>query len=506
MCSEWLVTRFTIIISMKLLIHKPLSFIIIIVIHILLISSACPSICAENTNGSQSHVQNGVNDYLILLKSKSDLDKVIMICKETLSNCLMRNSYHSLLQLGFFAVSLQLKDSDAAAISDIVETKLTERVGFLEVAQSLSIETSSSLRIKEMFQVVEGSICKINYDTYRNFMQSTVSSSEMTPNVYVLDTGIFSQHEELVGHVTWGFDAVSSPPIHTDHHGHGTYVASLIIGNKLGVVRNANVVDVRVMNDEGLGRVDEILLGLDYVAGELAKRNLKQNQQRPRQLNGIINLSLVGAKSDVMKFALYALSKVVLVVGSIGDHSLFSCNFSPANSPFILAVGGINRENGLELYETNFGDCIDMRAPGEDIMGAWVNTLSNEPSNNFYKQVTGSSASAAIVTGIGVVLLNIIANDDELRDLFSQYVDDSEIIQVYKSILTYFLPFRGSTHPEYYPVCGYTSPESLHATAMKLLDIIKAKQIGSTSSNVINRVNRKFQQTAKETIHKKYHN
>jgi subtilisin family serine protease len=70
------------------------------------------------------------------------------------------------------------------------------------------------------------------------------------------------------GNVEWGFDAISDPPIRDDPHGHGTYIAGLIGGMNHGLCRGVNVVDVRVMGEDGYGYVHDVIAGLDYAVGK----------------------------------------------------------------------------------------------------------------------------------------------------------------------------------------------------------------------------------------------
>jgi subtilisin family serine protease len=101
--------------------------------------------------------------------------------------------------------------------------------------------------------------------------------------VFVLDTGIQSTHETFEGRVTHGYDAINSPPLKSDPHGHGTQVAGMsmlihsprshllpegIIGGRdQGVNSKVNLIDVRVVNSNGFARTDDIIAGLDYAVG-----------------------------------------------------------------------------------------------------------------------------------------------------------------------------------------------------------------------------------------------
>ena len=83
-----------------------------------------------------------------------------------------------------------------------------------------------------------------------------------------------------------------------------------------------------------------------------------------------------------------------MVVTAMGDADSFSCSTSPASSPYALSVGAIDAA-GIYVTGTNYGGCVDMYAPGEDIPAPWIGA-----SNTEARVLTGTSASAAIVTGV----------------------------------------------------------------------------------------------------------
>lgn len=67
---------------------------------------------------------------------------------------------------------------------------------------------------------------------------------------------------------------------------------------------SANLIDVRVADENGVAQIDDILAGLDYVVG----RFLSQIEKKGR-LSSLTAMSLSGAQSRVMKYALFSFSK-----------------------------------------------------------------------------------------------------------------------------------------------------------------------------------------------------
>ena len=112
---------------------------------------------------------------------------------------------------------------------------------------------------------------------------------------------------------------------------------------------------------------------------------------------------LAQSRLTMRSTVLWYMTAAILVVTSLGEADSFSCSHSPMDSPYILTVGALERQSEQELVGSNFGDCVDMYAPGEDIPAPWIGE-----SNVEQRSLTGSSASAAIVTGIAANLMATI--------------------------------------------------------------------------------------------------
>ena len=84
----------------------------------------------------------------------------------------------------------------------------------------------------------------------------------------------------------------------------------------------------------------------------------------------------------------------------MGDMDSFSCLHSPMDSPYAVAVGALD-STGQFLHGSNFGDCVDLYAPGEEVPAPWIGPSDTETST-----LTGTSASAAIVTGLAARLMS----------------------------------------------------------------------------------------------------
>ena len=116
-------------------------------------------------------------------------------------------------------------------------------------------------------------------------------------HVYVLDTGIDSDHGDLAANLGNGYAVVectggSCLTTWDDDHGHGTHVAGTIgaIDNDIDVIGVAPQVTlhaVKVLSGSGSGSRSGVIAGIDWAAGEIASRGAP----------GVINMSLGGSGS-----------------------------------------------------------------------------------------------------------------------------------------------------------------------------------------------------------------
>ena len=224
-------------------------------------------------------------------------------------------------------------------------------------------------------------------------------------NIYIVDSGVLSTHEQFGGRVVAGTDPVSSSgesvvdPRTSDCDGHGTHVAGLAAGSTVGVARGATVIAVRVLNCNGDGTVDNVVRALKWirshhVSGKAAIVNLSLGVDR----NG------EGAAIDTQVEEMLAEGMVVTIAAGNGNQDgvpYEACAISPGHVPGALTVGASTFANTAASY-SNGGPCIDLFAPGGDssarIVSAW-NT-----GNNSYSNDVGTSMASPLVAGYAALL------------------------------------------------------------------------------------------------------
>ncbi len=212
--------------------------------------------------------------------------------------------------------------------------------------------------------------------------QFTTAGDGAGATAYIVDTGIDYGHSEFGGRAVPGYDAIGDGRGGRDCEGHGTHVAGTVGGATYGVAHAARLVSVRVLDCQGRGTIAGIIAGFDWVA---------RNAQQP----AVANASLGGSYSPALNEAADALSDAgVLPVVAAGNDTQDACKVSPASADRVLTVGATDTGDH-ETSFSNYGRCLSLFAPGQDIVSAKLGGGS----------VTMSGTSMASPHAAGVALL-----------------------------------------------------------------------------------------------------
>ncbi len=176
-------------------------------------------------------------------------------------------------------------------------------------------------------------------------------------HVYVIDTGIDVDHDEFTGRIGEGFSA--QPGSFRDDNGHGTHVAGTVGGSRFGVAKEAILHPVRVLRD-GSGRDSDVIEGIDWVTEHALANGWP----------AVANMSLGGGVSPALDEALCrSLAAGISHAVAAGNERADACDGSP--SRVLQAVGtGATGKSDRRANFSNRGACVDVFAPGVDIISA----------------------------------------------------------------------------------------------------------------------------------------
>lgn len=328
--------------------------------------------------------------YIVVLKEsthKSQIERTI----HRLSTKAARHGYMSELVMVFHEV---FKGFVIKMSSDVLDMAL--RLPHLEY-----IEEDSSL----FAQTIPWNLNRIVHSENTAEQYSPPNNGELA-EVYLLDTSVQTNHREIEGKVyVTEFESVPEEDGARFYRqankcdSHGTHTAGVVSGRDSGVAKGANMRTVRILNCQGRGTVSGALAGLEFI-----RKTLIVQPYKPL----IVLLPFVGGFSQTLNSACRQLAWTgVALIAAAGNQKDDACLYSPASEPEVITVGSTNYNNQPSTtgtVGTNSGRCVDIFAPGDDIVSASSDCVT------CFTSKSGTSQSAAHVAGIAAMIMNADPN------------------------------------------------------------------------------------------------
>ena len=242
---------------------------------------------------------------------------------------------------------------------------------------------------------------------------------ERKAKLFILDTGVDANHEDLKSNylsVNKKYDY--------DIQSHGTHcagIAGAVSNNKIGVTSLSlnnqlfTISGIKVLNDNGMGTQKKIIDGILEAADKGAD---------------VISLSLGGRSTDKRQklyeeTVAYANSKGAIVVVAAGNSGMNAKDYSPANTPGVIAVAAIDENLNMARFSNSVEDLrMGIAAPG-------VNILSTIPGNQ-YKAFNGTSMATPYVSGL-VSLMKSLNPELTTQEAYTLMNNNGQDVQQSKS-------------------------------------------------------------------------
>jgi serine protease AprX len=225
-----------------------------------------------------------------------------------------------------------------------------------------------------------------------------------------------------VADVRFNSDSNQNP---SDGYGHGTHVASIVGGDGsesggkyIGVAPMVNIINVKVSNDDGSARMNDVVAGLQWILQNKDAYNIRVvNLSLNSSVAESYHTSPLDAAVEILWF-----NKIVVVVsaGNRGNGTIYP----PANDPFVITVGATDDKGTSSISDDTLAsfsaygqtsDGIrkpDLVAPGTNIVARLVNQNMGlayaHPANKVgdqYFRMSGTSMSAPMVSAAVALLL-----------------------------------------------------------------------------------------------------
>ncbi|KAI4863330.1 oryzin precursor [Hypoxylon rubiginosum] len=313
--------------------------------------------------------------WIAVLKPEHSTERVLSSVTDILGGATPKHSY----QIGSFkGYSLSASDSLINSIADLDEIAYVEPDVKISTASlvSQSVAPWGLARISSR----EPGGTEYRYDE---------SAGEGT-YAYIIDTGIFVDHPEFGGRASFGANFVEGSA-DADENGHGTHVAGTAGSETYGVAKKANLVAVKVLGADGSGAVSQVIAGLQWAVDDATSKS--------RIGKAVGNISLGALRllaSSVNAAAAAAVDAGLFLAVAAGNGNLDASLFSPASEPTVCTVGATAADDARAPF-SNFGDLVDVFAPGVDIVSTWNNGSTGT--------ISGTSMSTPHVTGLAAYLL-----------------------------------------------------------------------------------------------------
>ncbi len=222
--------------------------------------------------------------------------------------------------------------------------------------------------------------------------------------VAVIDTGVDLKHPVFAGRLVNGWDFIGNDALPQEEgvgisYGHGTAVAGVV----LQVAPLAKIMPLRILNSDGSGDTDDLVLAIDWAI---------------RHGADVINVSLGSSQGSrsverVLEKAKNNRVAVVTSAGNSGDRNVtFPANSAVTGSSFsdtLISVGSVNAKDEKSSFSTYQKEKVEMAAPGESIFTAYPDARVTYSS--------GTSFAAPMVSGALALALGEPSLDKKVEEL-----------------------------------------------------------------------------------------
>ena len=398
-------------------------------------------------------------DIELVIELKRDQDPAV-VAKQFLAainiptdQYVRRISYTYRTAIVGFAVLLTEEEFDRAnrLVFDDKDSQIETIAISREVTLPIEVDPTSAMggfKIDPSVQIVPTGVQRIDAAPIAGADFSNVQ-------VAVIDTGIDGMHPDLNVSKTLGIDCSTPFAIgdaKSDGYGHGTHVAG-IIGAKdngmgvVGVAPGAELIPVKVLNDDGYGSTASVICGIDYVAQHTDVIDVAN-----MSLGGLGEKTECGGRDPMHNAVCVATEETPFVVAA-GNSVSDASGFSPANYDEVVTVsaladydgqpggagmfpydgcGVLSLDDNLATY-SNYGPDVDIIAPGTCILSTlpgkrlsdytgYPGSETEDPSGDYEPLYGYASGTSMAAPHVAAVIARFLSENPDQSDFAIQQV------------------------------------------------------------------------------------
>lgn len=215
---------------------------------------------------------------------------------------------------------------------------------------------------------------------------------------------LYEDEDEVRDNDPYPKDLSTTDGDRSEHHGtHVAGIAGAATDNGTGVagISDCSLLAVKGLDDDNRGWYTDWADGMQWAADQGAE---------------VINMSLGGTtKSQVLKDGVsYASNNGALLVAAAMNQSTNS-KYYPAGYPEVMAISALDSNGNLASY-SNYGDHIDLAAPGTGVLSTYTTDDNGNPADT-YEYGSGTSMATPVVAGVAGLVKSQFPNKsvEELR-------------------------------------------------------------------------------------------
>jgi serine protease AprX len=326
-----------------------------------------------------------------------------------------------------------------ARMSASAAEKLAGKPGIRAVSLNAAVKKTG------LVSGIDTSLLQTSYPDSVQAPKAWASSTGEGVGVAVVDTGIAGTlpdfRESQSNSTSRVVATAATNPYATsdnDSYGHGTHVAGIIAGNGgnrpssdpldgnyVGVAPDANLVSVKVSDENGDATVLDAIYGLQFVVDYKSTYNIR-----------VVNLSLESSdpqsyKTDPLDAAAEAAwFNGIVVVAAAGNRGTAgdAVDYAPGNDPYVISVGGVDDQGTKNTLDDAIASWSsrgttqdgyakpDVLAPGAHIVSdlapnsAFASLCPSCIVSGQYIRVGGTSMAAPMVSGAVADMLQLRPN------------------------------------------------------------------------------------------------